>query len=209
MREEARYELIGKTRDDAAGEAYDKVAKRLGLGYPGGPILDRLARNGNPEAIPLPVARISDGSDDFSFSGLKTAVLRAVEERSIGAVAPGEDPLGRADLLDLAASFQQTVVETLAKRTEQVARRYGVQAILVSGGVAANSGLRARFDALSTSLGIPVRFPSVALSTDNAAMVAAAGYLKLAAGNVSGLDLNADVELRLGEGPGRRTMRHL
>lgn len=209
MQEEAHYELIGKTRDDAAGEAYDKVAKLLGLGYPGGPILDRLARRGSPESMTLPVARISDGSEDFSFSGLKTAVLRVVRQGPIRPLGAEEDPLERRDILDLAASFQEAVVQSLVQKTERAVRRYRARSVLVSGGVAANSRLRERFGGLGRHLGVPVWFPSVALSTDNAAMVAAAGYLKFVRRELAGLDANADVELRLGEGPGRRSKRHL
>jgi N6-L-threonylcarbamoyladenine synthase len=209
MDEEARYRLVGKTRDDAAGEAYDKVAKRLGLGYPGGPILDRLAASGNPEAFPFAIARFSDGSEDFSFSGLKSAVLRVVRERPIPPLGASEDPERRQDLHDLAASFQRTVVESLLLRTRHAAERYGARTILVSGGVAANRELRQRFEALGKELSVPTRFPSVKLSTDNAAMIAAAGYLKYQRGETSGLDLNADVELRLGESGGRRAVQHL
>jgi N6-L-threonylcarbamoyladenine synthase len=208
VRDEVHYELIGKTRDDAAGEAYDKVAKRLGLGYPGGPILDRLAREGNPDAIRFPIAKISDGALDFSFSGLKTAVLRVIKNEAMKTVSEGDDPFERSDIRDLAASFQRAVVETLVRKTESVVRRHNVQAVLVSGGVAANSLLRERFDELGQRVGIPVFFPSVALSTDNAAMVAAAGYLKYLRKEHADLDLNADVELRLGEGPQRRSKRH-
>jgi N6-L-threonylcarbamoyladenine synthase len=208
MEQEARYRLLAKTRDDAAGEAYDKVAKRLGLGYPGGPILDRLARQGDPEAIPFPVAKISDRSDDFSFSGLKTAVLRVIAERDIEPLAKGADPSSRGDILDLAAGFQKAVVRALYRTTRRVARREGARAILVSGGVAANSLLRSTFQELGSALGIPAIFPSVALSTDNAAMIAAAGYLKYRRGEFAGLDLDADVELRLGQASGSRSHRH-
>ncbi len=209
MKEESRYELVGKTRDDAAGEAYDKVAKLLGLGYPGGPILDRLADKGNPKAVRFPVAKISDGSEDFSFSGLKTAVLRYVKEHGIQAVASGDDPFGRPDIVDLAAGFQAAVVESVRRNTERAVRRCRARAVLVSGGVAANSQLRERFGEMGRKLEVPVWFPSVALSTDNAAMVAAAGYLKYLRNEFSAWDLNADVELRLGEGPARRSKRHL
>jgi N6-L-threonylcarbamoyladenine synthase len=208
MKEEARYELIGKTRDDAAGEAYDKVAKHLGLGYPGGPVLDRLARAGDPSAVTLPIAKISDGAPDFSFSGLKTAVLRLMKKQKMATVKEDEDPFERTDVLDLAAGFQEAVVETLVQRTEQVARRHRVEAILVSGGVAANSALREQFGRLGERLGMRIFFPSVALSTDNAAMVAAAGYLKFLKEEFADLDLNADIELRLGEGSRRRSRRH-
>jgi len=209
MREEAQYELLGKTRDDAAGEAYDKAAKRLGLGYPGGPILDRLAGHGDPRAMPLPVAKISDGSDDFSFSGLKTAVLRMIRERGIEPLAAGEDPLDRPDIVDLAAGFQKAVVKALAATTKRVSQRVKARAILVSGGVAANSSLRSEFGRLGKKLGVPVIFPSISLSTDNAAMIAGAGYLKYLRKEFAGLDLNAEVELRLGEGPQRRSGRYL
>jgi N6-L-threonylcarbamoyladenine synthase len=209
MREEARYELLGKTRDDAAGEAYDKVAKRLGLGYPGGPILDGLAGHGDPRAIPLPVAKISDGSDDFSFSGLKTAVLRVIRERGIEPLAAGEDPLDRRDIVELAAGFQKAVVDALVATTKRVSRRVKARSILVSGGVAANSRLRSEFGRLAKKLGVPVFFPSISLSTDNAAMIAGAGYLKYLRKEFAGLDLNAEVELRLGEGPRRRSGRYL
>ena len=209
IKEDSHYELIGKTRDDAAGEAYDKVAKLLGLEYPGGPILDRLARAGNPESIHFPVAKISDGSEDFSFSGLKSAVLRTVKGLGIEPVVRGEDPLERPEIVDLAASFQRAVVRSLVSKTERAARRHRVRSILVSGGVAANSLLRATFAELGDKLAVPVWFPSVTLSTDNAAMIAAAGYLKFVRKEFAGLDLNADVELRLGEGPDRRSRRHL
>ena len=209
MREEAHYELLGKTRDDAAGEAYDKVARRLGLGYPGGPIVDRLAGHGDSRAIPLPVAKISDGSDDFSFSGLKTAVLRVIRERGIEPLAEGEDPMDRRDLLDLAAGFQKAVVDALVTTTKRVSQRVKARGILVSGGVAANSGLRSEFGRLGSKLGVPVVFPSISLSTDNAAMIAAAGYLKYLRKEFAGLDLSAEVELRLGEEGDRRSRRHL
>jgi N6-L-threonylcarbamoyladenine synthase len=209
MKEEAHYELVGKTRDDAAGEAYDKVAKRLGLGYPGGPILDRLAQKGDPKAFRFPIAKISDGSEDFSFSGVKTAVLRVIQSNGIEPVAPGEDPFQRPEILDLAAGFQKAVVDALVQRTNQAVRKHRARAVLVSGGVAANCSLRARFETLGKKLGVPVAFPSVALSTDNAAMVAAAGYLKMMRKEFADLDLNADVELRLGESTERRSRRHL
>ncbi len=208
MEDEACYRLIGKTRDDAAGEAYDKIAKRLGLGYPGGPILDRLAASGDPEAFPFAVAKFSDGSEDFSFSGLKSAALRVMRERPIPPLGDLEDPESRPDLLDLAASFQRTVVESLLQRTHAAAARHGARTILVSGGVAANRELRHRFEALGRELAVPALFPSIKLSTDNAAMIAAAGYLKYKRGETAGLDLNADVELRLGETGERRAAQH-
>jgi N6-L-threonylcarbamoyladenine synthase len=209
MEREENYRLLGKTRDDAAGEAYDKVAKRLGLGYPGGPILDRLANLGDPDEFRFAVARFTDGSADFSFSGLKSAVLRAIEERKVPPLGPGENPESRRDLVDLAAGFQHAVVTALVERTEQAVREHGARAILVSGGVAANRELRATFDERAKALGLPVLFPSIKLSTDNAAMIAAAGYLKVLRKEFSGLDLNADVELRLGETGERRSRRYI
>jgi N6-L-threonylcarbamoyladenine synthase len=209
MEREEKHRLLGKTRDDAAGEAYDKVAKKLGLGYPGGPILDRLARLGDAERFRFAVARFTDGSADFSFSGLKSAVLRAIAEHGIQPLAKGENPESRQDLKDLAAGFQRAVVTALVERTEEAVEAHEARAILVSGGVAANRELRAAFEGRARALGIPVLFPSVALSTDNAAMIAAAGYLKLLRKELSGIDLNADVELRLGETGGRRSRRHI
>ena len=207
MEEEATYELIAKTRDDAAGEAYDKVAKRLGLGYPGGPVLDRLARLGDPQAFEFSLPKFSDGSEDFSFSGLKSAVLRAIHERPVPPLDNSEDPETRRDLCDLAASFQRTVVKSLTTRTESAVKRQHARAILVSGGVAANRELRESFETLGRKLSIPAIFPSVKMSTDNAAMIAAAGYLKIQRNELSDLGLNADVELRLGEAGERRAGR--
>ena len=204
---EESYRLLGKTRDDAAGEAYDKVAKLLGLGYPGGPVLDRLAASGDPNRFPFSVARFSDGSEDFSFSGLKSAVLRTVREHGIGPLREGESPESRPELPDLAASFQRSVVTALVERTAAASKRHPVRAILVSGGVAANRELRETFQEEAETLGIPVLFPSLKLATDNAAMIAAAGYLKVRRNELSGLELNADVELRLGEKGHRRSRR--
>ncbi|HEY7700593.1 MAG TPA: tRNA (adenosine(37)-N6)-threonylcarbamoyltransferase complex transferase subunit TsaD, partial [Vicinamibacteria bacterium] len=209
MEREEKYQLLGKTRDDAAGEAYDKVAKRLGLGYPGGPVLDRLARLGDADAFRFTVARFTDGSADFSFSGLKSAVLRAIVDRGIAPLASGEDPETRREIMDLAAGFQRAVVTALVERTEDAVRKHEARAVLVSGGVAANRELRASFEARAGALGIPVLFPSVKLSTDNAAMIAAAGYLKVLRKEFSGIELNADVELRLGESGERRSRRYI
>ena len=206
---EGRYRLLGKTRDDAAGEAYDKLAKRLGLGYPGGPLLDRLARRGDPRKHPLSLPHFSDGARlDFSFSGLKTQVLRVIERAGIATVAPGEDPADRPDIHDLAASFQSAVVRALARSVERALDAVEAKAVLLSGGVAANSALRERFRVLGEARGLPVFTPSVALSTDNAAMIAAAGHLALRRGETAGPDLTANTELRLGESGPRRSPRH-
>ncbi len=196
------YKLLSRTRDDAAGEAYDKVAKLLGLEYPGGPVIDRLARGRNDRAIQLPTARLTHadrnapqlkGDLDFSFSGLKTAVLRHVRERE----RSGGGPLTDAEVGDLCATFQRIVVTALIDRTFTAARRYGAQSIGVAGGVSANSRLRADLKTHGDAREIPTFVPSLALSTDNAAMIAAAGLRKLRAGVTSGLEMNADAGLAL------------
>ena len=192
-----RYELLGRTRDDAAGEAYDKVAKLLGLGYPGGPVVDRLARTGDPERAPLVfhVPQMRGGSLDFSFSGLKTAVLRYVRENEIAPVADGEEP--SQQVRDLAASFQLMVVRSLRARLRSALERHEVRSILLAGGVASNSALREAVEELGRKRRVAVYKPSPILTTDNAAMIAAAGYVKLAAGIRDTLDLNADPGMKL------------
>jgi N6-L-threonylcarbamoyladenine synthase len=200
------YRLIGRTRDDAAGEAFDKVAKWLGLGYPGGPIIDKLARTGNPDAVPFSIAKISDGRLDFSFSGIKTAVLRYVKSYLSAELeeirAHHKDPHFLESLpqpvYDLISSFQNTVVETLLNRTLHATAIFRPRTIMVVGGVACNSWLRARFEDAFRKQGLPVYFPSPVLSTDNAAMIAAAGFPKWLAGEFADMSLNADVHLKLG-----------
>jgi N6-L-threonylcarbamoyladenine synthase len=192
------YEPLSRTRDDAAGEAYDKVAKLLGLGYPGGPIIDRLARSGNDRAVPLPTTRLTHadrnapelkGDLDFSFSGLKTAVLRHVKQAG--------RPLTEQEIADLCASFQRIVVTALIDRTFAAARRYRARSVGVAGGVSANSRLRADLKDYGDRRDMPTFVPGLALSTDNAAMIAAAGLRKLRAGFASPLDINADATLPL------------
>jgi N6-L-threonylcarbamoyladenine synthase len=190
-----KYKVLARTRDDAAGEAFDKVAKMMGLGYPGGPIIERLAREGNPRAVKFSLPRMGDGSADFSFSGLKTAVTKHVRENSVQPVANGEAP--SQAIKDLAASFQSVVVRSLVGTTERLASEYAPQTLIVAGGVACNGALRDASRAAAERLGIPAYFPSAHLSTDNAAMIAAAGTVKLQAGERAGFDLNADVTLRL------------
>jgi N6-L-threonylcarbamoyladenine synthase len=189
------YRLLGRTRDDAAGEAYDKVAKLLGLGYPGGPVIDRLAAAGDDRAVELSVARMTHvdrnapwlkGDLDFSFSGLKTAV-----RRHVGSVG------GSVNAADVAASFQRVVVETLVERAFDAAERAGARSIGLAGGVSANSRLRRDAAARGMRLGIPVYVPSLKLSTDNAAMIAAAGLRALEADVTAGWDLNADASLAI------------
>ena len=233
---------LAHTRDDAAGEAYDKVAKLLGLGYPGGPIIDRLARKGNPKSVPFSRPRMTDGTLDFSFSGMKTAVLRHVQARGIRPVkrlaspdlegeaaggvfylhtprereGDGTAGLTRADggggseppdpdtsldvsaeILDLLASFQESLVGYLVEQTTKAAREHGARSIGLSGGVACNSRLREMMREAGQRLHIPVCYPSPILTTDNAAMIASAGYLHLSQGRVADLTLNANPSARL------------
>ena len=203
VRTEGHYELLGWTRDDAAGEAYDKVAKLLALGYPGGPVIDRLAGEGNDVAIRWPGTRLTnpdrnaperDGRFDFSFSGLKTAVLRHVRQRQADL---GTEQLPQSEVIDLAASFQRRVVETLVEKAFAAARWHGAKSIGIAGGVSANSRLRRDALAKAERSEIPVYIPRLALSTDNAAMIAAAGLRKLATGQLAAPDLNAAASLPL------------
>src|SRR5207253_3213565 len=184
-----KYKLVGKTRDDAAGEAYDKVAKLLGLPYPGGPVIDRMAKTGNRNAISVSAAKISDRSLDFSFSGIKTAVLRMVKENE----RLKEDPLR----LDLVASFQEAVVNMLWSTTLKAIHLLRPRSIMLSGGVAANSRLREVFSERATDAALKFYYPKLILTTDNAAMIAAAGTAKLLRGETSPIDVNADPNLRL------------
>jgi N6-L-threonylcarbamoyladenine synthase len=230
------YRNVGRTVDDAAGEAYDKVAKLLGLGYPGGPWIDTLAPHGNPRAVPFTFGEIkprirrdgtvptnkkapprSEGPHfDFSFSGIKTAVLRYVESNHLRASiearraalaadsgitpkSPAVAKLCDQQTLDLIASFQYAVVGNLQRQTFAAAEALGAHSIVVSGGVAANTELRRRFQAEADRRGLPIAFPSLALSTDNAAMIAAAAWPKLLAHNFAPDDLGATPQLRLGQ----------
>jgi N6-L-threonylcarbamoyladenine synthase len=186
-----RYTLVGRTRDDAAGEAYDKVAKLLGLGYPGGPIIDRLAKSGNRGAYPFSMVKISDRSLDFSFSGIKTAVLRMIKENE----KLMEDPLRS----DLCASFQEAIVNMLWSTTLKAAQALRPASIMLSGGVAANSRLREAFTERASEAGLKFYYPKPILTTDNAAMIAAAGTAKLMRGETSDIDVNADPNMRLAE----------
>jgi tRNA N6-adenosine threonylcarbamoyltransferase len=222
------YENVGHTRDDAAGEAFDKVAKLLGLGYPGGPIIDRLATYGNPKAVRFTFAQLKHEARqearrggpidldrkrfDFSYSGMKTAVLRYVETHHMAAAIEArrsellrlttpsdEDYLRLCDsgTLDLVASFQAAVIGDLTQRTLAACEQFGVQTLLVTGGVAANSALRASFEQRAPISGVRVHFPSRRMSTDNAAMIAAAAYPKWLSGNFAGLALTAEANLPL------------
>ncbi|MBF2098621.1 MAG: tRNA (adenosine(37)-N6)-threonylcarbamoyltransferase complex transferase subunit TsaD [Gloeomargaritaceae cyanobacterium C42_A2020_066] len=188
-----QYQILGQTRDDAAGEAYDKVARLLGLGYPGGPVLDRLAQQGNPQAFPLPEGQISLSGGgyhpyDMSFSGLKTAVLRLVQRLT----SQGDLPIA-----DLAASFQATVIQALSRRALACAQDHGYSTIVVGGGVAANRGLRHHLQSEGARRGLRVIFPPLAYCTDNAAMIGCAAAGRLALGQTSALTLEAQSRLPL------------
>jgi len=187
-REPLGYQLIGQTRDDAAGEAFDKVAKLLGLGYPGGPSIELTAKSGDPNAIAFPVAQITDGAPDFSFSGIKTAVSLFVKRRT---------PLSEQTVADVAAGFQATVVKMLVRKTVRTALRLGVKRMVLTGGVAANRALRAALQAEAAARGWELYIPPPSLCTDNAAMIAAAGHARLLAGERAPLTLNALPDLKL------------
>ena len=219
------YQIIGRTRDDAAGEAFDKVAKLLALGYPGGPIIDRLSSHGNPHAVSFGPSQIKhrDRNErgapstegprfDFSYSGIKTAVLRHVETQGMQSVIAArrhallnfekpklEDYLACCDgqTLDLVSSFQRAMVEDLVEKTLAAARAYDVATVFVTGGVAANQELRQRFEQAAALEGLPVFFPSRPLSTDNAAMIAAAAYPKFLAKDFAPMDFSAEAGMSL------------
>ena len=221
------YRNVGRTVDDAAGEAFDKVAKLLGLGYPGGPWIDALSPHGNPDAVPFTFAQIkpkahrkdtaktTEASTLFSFSGIKTAVLRYTQVHKMSpstevrrkklAENPGMRPNEMLDILDqqtldLIASFQRAVVDDLRRKTFRAAENLGAASLLISGGVAANRELRSRFTAEAAERGLPIAFPSLALSTDNAAMIAAAAWPKFETGEFAPETLTADPALALGSG---------
>ena len=193
--EEGKYKVVSRTRDDAAGEAFDKVAKMLGLGYPGGPIIEKIARDGDATKVRFPKAKISDGRPDLSFSGLKTAVARFVSENKIAPIANGGPP--SQAIKDLAASFQRAVVHALVSTLEKLADELQPKTLIVAGGVACNLALRESSESAANRLGVPVYFPSKHLSTDNAAMIAAAGYFHLTTGERSDLAMTADITMRL------------
>ncbi len=186
-----QFEILGQTRDDAAGEAFDKIARAIGLGYPGGPLIDRMAVNGNNRAVELPRVYFSDKSLDFSFSGLKTAVLNylnGMEQKGI--------PIS---IEDVCASFQQAVVDVLVTNTIKAAKKTNSGIIALAGGVASNSQLRREMEERAKAVGIRVLFPKPILCTDNAAMIACAAYYEFMSGNVADLHLNAVPGLKLGE----------
>jgi N6-L-threonylcarbamoyladenine synthase len=187
--ERGRYEILGQTIDDAAGEAFDKIARYIGLGFPGGPEIDRLARAGNATAYKFPRAKMSDADYDFSYSGLKTAVIRWIRER--------QDAGEEIDVADLAASFQEAVVDVQVAKTLRAAEERNVKTVIIAGGVAANSRLRERMRTDGERRGIVVVTPSLLLCTDNGAMIAAAGMRRLGNGERTPLDVAATPNLAL------------
>lgn len=183
VKDYGRYEIIGRTRDDAAGEAFDKVARAIGLGYPGGPKIDRLSGEGNPDAIPFPRARVADNEYDFSFSGLKSSVLNYLNSCRM----KGEE----VNQADVAASFQKAVIDVLVEHSLHAVKAFGYDKFAIAGGVAANSSLRAAFEQECGKRGITFYYPSPVFCTDNAAMIGVAGYYEYMRGVRDGYDLNA------------------
>lgn len=186
-----KYKILGRTRDDAAGEAFDKVARSIGLGYPGGPKIDRVAKEGNPDAISFPRAKVENSEYDFSFSGLKSAVLNYLNQCEMKNI--------EISVPDVAASFQKAVVDVLVEHSIDAVNRYGLKKFAIAGGVASNSSLRAAFEQRCAEEGIEFYHPSPIFCTDNAAMIGVAGYYEFIAGHTSGYDLNAVPALKLGE----------
>ena len=191
VKDYGEYEIIGRTRDDAAGEAFDKVARAIGLGYPGGPKVDKAAKEGNPHAMEFPRAKVGGSAYDFSFSGMKSAVLNYINQAQM----KGEEIC----VPDLAASFQNAVVDVLVSRAVAAAKEYGYDKLAIAGGVASNSALRAGMKAACEKEGIRFYYPSPIFCTDNAAMIGAAGYYEYINGARAGWDLNAVPNLKLGE----------
>lgn len=191
VKDYTEFEIVGRTRDDAAGEAFDKVARAIGLGYPGGPKIDKLARKGNPEAIAFPRAFMEDAPYDFSFSGLKSAVLNYLNGCEMKHI--------EVNKADVAASFQQAVVDVLIDNSVRAAKEYGCEYLALAGGVASNSMLRACMENVCNKENIRFVYPSPVFCTDNAAMIGAAGYHDFIDGKRSGWDLNAVPNLKIGE----------
>ena len=185
------YEIIGKTRDDAAGEAFDKVARAIGLGYPGGPKIDKVSKEGNPDAIHFPRAKVADAQYDFSFSGLKSAVLNYLNSCQM----KGEEIV----TADVAASFQKAVIDVLVDHSMDAVEKYGCRKFAIAGGVASNTGLREAFRKVCGEKGIAFYHPSPVYCTDNAAMIGTAAYYEYQKGVRHGFDLNAVPNLKLGE----------
>ena len=190
VKDYGEYEIIGRTHDDAAGEAFDKVARAVGLGYPGGPKIDKAAKEGNPSAVAFPRAQIEGAPYDFSFSGVKSAVLNYLNQAEM----KGEE----ISVPDIAASFQQSVVDVLVSRTIAAAKDFGFDRVAIAGGVASNSALRAGMQTAAEKNGMKLYYPTPILCTDNAAMIGSAAYNEYRKGNFAGLDLNAVPNLKIG-----------
>lgn len=193
------YRLLARTRDDAAGEALDKLSKHLGLGYPGGPVIERLSKHGDSQAIPFTLPKITDKSLDFSFSGIKSAALRYLQKEKITRIEEGRFEVEETptQVLDLVASFQEAIFIQLIDRIEKALEDHEVQSIQISGGVSCNQTLRSRIAEHFSGVDLPVYYPRPSLTTDNAAMIAAAGYLRLSKEQFDPWDLPADPNLRL------------
>ena len=201
LKTQASYQEISRTRDDAAGEALDKLSKYLGLGYPGGPIIDRLAKSGDRRSVPFTLPRIRDGSLDFSFSGIKTAALRHLQKQNIAPLNIDRDEPSEhipMSVLDLLASYQSSIIDQLFDRLDRALEQWDVRAVHISGGVSCNSELRLRSSTLFSQRGLTVYFPRLELTTDNAAMIAAAGAVRLREGITDSWDLTTEPNLRLG-----------
>lgn len=191
VKDYGEYDILGKTRDDAAGEAFDKVARAIGLGYPGGPKIDKLAKEGNPRAIEFPRANIKDNSYDFSFSGVKSSVLNYINQCNMKDI--------EINKADVAASFQAAVVDVLVGNTIALSKEKGINIVALAGGVAANQGLRAKMQEACEKEGITLKYPAMKLCTDNAAMIGSAAYFEYIKGVRHGWDLNAVPGLKLGQ----------
>ena len=191
VKDYGEYEILGRTRDDAAGEAYDKVARAIGMGYPGGPKIDKVAKEGNPHAVEFPRVFLEDDSYDFSFSGLKSAVLNYINKQNMMGIEINPN--------DVAASFQKAVIEVLVEKTIKAAKEKGVTSVAMAGGVASNSALRALMSEKCNENGFHLNIPDPILCTDNAAMIGSAAYYEFIKGRRDTLDLNANPNLKLGE----------
>ena len=191
VKDYGEYEIIGRTRDDAAGEAFDKIARAIGLGYPGGPKIDKVSKEGNPDAIRFPRAKVDGSTYDFSFSGLKSAVLNYLNSCEMKGIAVNQ--------ADVAASFQKAVIDVLVGHSMDAVSQYHFKKFAIAGGVASNTSLRAAFEKACREKGLEFYHPSPVYCTDNAAMIGVAGYYEYCKGTRHGWDLNAVPNLKLGE----------